>query len=80
MPSQREWISEISAKLVGKKITGIRYMTASEVEHFGWYDKAVIIQLEDGGELMASADDEGNNAGAIFTNYDGLEVIPVMGA
>lgn len=80
MPNQRQWISEIEAKLVGKKITGIRYMSAREVEHFGWYDKAVIIQLEDGGELMASADDEGNNAGAIFTNYEGLEVIPVMGS
>ena len=80
MSTQKTWIKEIEKNLLGKTITGIRYMSAAEVEHFGWYDKAVIIQLNDGGELMASADDEGNNAGAIFTTYEGLEVIPVMGA
>lgn len=80
MSTQKQWIAEIESKILGKTITGVRYMTAAEVEHFGWYDKAVVIQLDDGGELIASQDDEGNGAGALFTNYVGLETIPVMRA
>jgi len=76
--TKQRWVTEIETKLLGKKITGIRYMTDKEVEEFGWSNAAVVIQLDDGGELIASADDEGNNAGAIFTNYVGLDVIPVI--
>ena len=74
----QRWTAEIKAKLLGKKIVGIRYMTDKEVEHFGWHSKAVVLQLDDGGELIPSMDDEGNNAGALFTNYVGLETIPVI--
>ncbi len=76
--TKQRWVAEIEAKLLGRKITGIRYMTDKEVDHFGWARSAVVIQLDDGGELIASADDEGNDAGAIFTNYVGLETIPVI--
>lgn len=76
--TKQRWIAEIKGKLLGKKIIGIRYLTDAEVDRYGWSDSAVVIQLEDGGELIASADDEGNNAGAILTNYVDLEVIPVI--
>ena len=76
--TKQRWTAEVKAKLVGRKITGVRYMSDREVEHFGWCSAAIVLQLDDGGELIASRDDEGNDAGALFTNYVGLETIPVI--
>jgi hypothetical protein len=74
----KKWEKDIQPKLVGRKITGCRYMTEKEMEGLGWYSKALIITLEGGVKIFASQDDEGNGAGALFTNIKGLETIPVI--
>jgi hypothetical protein len=53
-------------------------MTEKEMEGLGWYSKALVIIFTDGTYLFPSADDEGNDAGALFTNIKGLETIPVI--
>ena len=78
MSTRQQWTAEVKAKLVGRKIVGVRYMSKREVDHFGWCRAAIVLQLDDGGELLPSMDDEGNDAGAMFTNYVGLETIPVI--
>lgn len=76
--ARERWEPTIRDFLVGRKITGVRYQTQEEAEGLGWYSRALVITLDDGAQLIPSADDEGNNAGAIFTNYKDLQTIPVI--
>jgi hypothetical protein len=75
---ERKWTDDISKVLVGRKIVKVRYMNDREVEEFGWSDKAIILILDDKTAIWPSADDEGNNAGAIFTTLEELSVLPVI--
>ena len=77
--SEKTWLKKINKSLKGRTITEARYMTKAEAESLGWYSRAVVLQLNDGNILFPSMDDEGNNAGALFTNDPDLEVIPVFG-
>jgi hypothetical protein len=74
----KKWEADIQPKLIGRKILGCRYMTEKEMEGLGWYSKALVITLEGNVKLFASQDDEGNGAGALFTNIRGLETIPTI--
>ncbi len=78
MPSMKEWETDIAKVLVGKKIVAIRYMTDEEMDNHGWSRRALIIQLDDGTAIYPSADDEGNGAGALFTNSEEMPTIPVI--
>lgn len=78
MPTPQNWINKISKQLKGRKIIEVRLMTDEEQEEFDWDNKSIVIFLDDGKCLFPSADDEGNNAGAIFTSYEDLSVIPVF--
>lgn len=49
----------------GRTILAVRWMTDAELEREGW-DSGVAIDLNDGGILFASRDDEGNAAGVFF--------------
>ena len=75
---KKKWAEEVSAKLVGKKIVRVRYMTPDEVKDCGWFNAAVILRLDDGTLLYPTADDEQNNAGSLATTHEDLPVIPVI--
>ena len=64
--------------LKGRTITEVRYQTEDEVEASGWCSAALVLELDDGQALWASRDDEGNDAGALFTTYDGFPIAPVI--
>ena len=72
------WTKEASDLLVGRKIVRVRYMTQEECDHLGWNAKGIVIHLDDGNLIYPSRDDEGNDAGALFTNNDELPTIPVI--
>jgi hypothetical protein len=74
----KTWEKEIVQKLVGRRIVSCKYLTEKEMEALGWYNKSLVITLEGNVKLFASSDDEGNSAGALFTNISGLETIPVI--
>lgn len=38
----------------------------------------MVMELDDGNIVYASSDDEGNEAGALFTNNDKEPVLPVL--
>jgi hypothetical protein len=61
--------------LVGRTIVAVRYMTEAEERANGWDRAAVVMQLDDGTLLFPSADDEGNDAGALF-----MQPSPIMQA
>lgn len=72
------WEKIANDQLKGRKIVECRYLSDEEMENLGWYRKAVVIQLDDGNLIWPSADDEGNNAGALFTNNEQQPVLPVI--
>lgn len=76
------WAKELS-KLEGRTIARVRYTTEAEESSLGWDASAVVLELDDGTLLFPSQDDEGNDAGAMFTQAGsktkGLsEVAPVI--
>jgi hypothetical protein len=73
-----EWNDKVAKALVGKKIINASYMTNEEMNILGWSKRALIIQFDDGTYMYASADDEGNNAGALYTDIKGLPIIPTI--
>jgi len=71
------WSEKIAKHLVGTKITKVDYMSKEETQEFGWYHSAINIYLDNGLILSPMQDDEGNGAGAMCTNIEGLQTIPV---
>ncbi len=73
------WTRKISYFLVGKTIKRIRYMTAQEVDDLGWTKANVVIEFTDGHWIVPMMDDEGNDAGALWTSEGNkLSIIPVI--
>ena len=75
---KRIWVKETERKFIGRRITGVRYMTASEVAAAGWGRSSVVLSLDDGALIHPMSDDEGNEAGSLATTYDDLPVLPVI--
>lgn len=70
---------QLSKKLIGRTITKVKWLSPDEsYKIFGWDFQPCEIHLDDGTILTPSADDEGNNAGALFTNLKGHETIGVQ--
>lgn len=66
----------IDEHIVGQKIKSVEWLTPKQSqENLGWDYQPVEIVLENGVSFIPSADDEGNNAGAIFTNLRDLPVL-----
>ena len=51
---------------MGRRIVGARSMTEKEARNHGWSKRPVVFQFDDGSQFYASADDEGNDGGALF--------------
>ena len=75
----KDWSGEATKIFKGKVIERIEYLSDEEVKDMMWYNSAPVIIFTDGTWIMASKDDEGNDAGALFTSNKQMEVIPVGG-
>ena len=60
-----QWAEKLKP-LVGRTIVGVRYLDASETVLLGIANQPVCLELDDGALLWPMADDEGNDAGALF--------------
>lgn len=76
--NEKYWTNEANALLKGRRIAGVRYLTATEAEGYAWHARGLVIFLDNGTQLVASADDEGNGPGAILTDNDKTPVLPVL--
>jgi len=77
---EKLWTDAVKKALVGKTIVDVAYMPTEDADDvLGWRTRPVILTLSDGTILYPSSDDEGNGAGALFTNIKDLEIIPVIG-
>jgi len=74
----KEWTTKVNDFLINRKIVGVRYLTNEEADDMGWYSRPVALLLDNGVWLYPSADDEGNDGGALFTSDEKMSVIPVL--
>ena len=74
-----KWNELVKKHLVGKKIIDVKWLSPKESEKLmGWSQQPCEIYLDNGTILTPSADDEGNNAGSLFTNIQELPCCPVF--
>lgn len=74
------WSDKVAKALVGKTIVKVEYLSKDDAWHgMSWHTRCIVLTLDDGTILFPSADDEGNEAGAMFTTIPDLETIPVIG-
>ena len=75
MNKERQIIEKL---IIGQKIKSVEWLTPKQSrDDLGWDYQPVEITLENGVKFVPSADDEGNQAGAIFTNIEDLSVLGV---
>ena len=73
------WQDLVNKHLVGKYITKVQWLNPKDSKKLlGWDYQPCEIHLNDGTIITPSADDEGNNAGALFTNIQELPCCPVF--
>lgn len=78
MDYAKQWTEVASSILLNRKIVKVRYMNQSEADDMGWYSRPVAFLLDNGVWIFPSADDEGNNGGALFTTDRNNSVLPVI--
>ena len=76
--TEKRWTKVASDMLLGRKIVKVRYMTVPEMEDLGWYSRCVVMILDDGNIIYPSKDDEGNDAGSMFTMDKDNNTLPVI--
>jgi len=75
----KHWQDLVNKHLVGKYITKVEWLNPKDTKKLlGWDYQPCEIHLNDGTIITPSADDEGNNAGALFTNIQELPCCPVF--
>ncbi len=78
MDYEKETVTKLTEAFVGRKITGVRFMSTKEMADLDWSYRPIIIELEGGGFLFSLADDEGNNGGALATHLGDLPTVGVL--
>ena len=74
-----KWNELVNKYLVGRQIVKVKWLSPKESEKLmGWSQQPCQIYLDNGTVLTPSSDDEGNEAGAIFTNIKELPTIPTF--
>jgi len=63
---------EAQKVLEGRKIVNVRYLDDEEMELMGWYKRPIVFQLDNETLCFLSADDEGNDGGALFYGENGI--------
>ena len=72
------WKERAKKTLLNKVITSVRWMTDEEAKDMGWYNRPLCIELDHSVWIYASMDDEGNDAGTLFTTDEEEAGFPVM--
>ena len=76
---REHWGNLASNFLVGKTRRRVRYLNDRESEDIGWNKSGVVIEFTDGHWIVAMSDDEGNEAGSIWTSSQSeINVIPTI--
>lgn len=74
----KHWTDIANSELVNRKIVKVRYFSQKEADDMGWTSRPVAMLLDNGVWIFPSADDEGNDGGALFTTSKQQSCIPVL--
>ncbi len=66
MTNEQRSTQEAESALKGRRITAVRYMTAREAKNMCWDARPLVLELDDGGLVYASADELLNDAGVLW--------------
>jgi hypothetical protein len=66
MTNEQRTTREAHAALVGRRIVAVRYMTARDANELVWQNRPLVLELDDGSRVYASADEEMNDAGVLW--------------
>ncbi len=76
------WTNQAKSNLVGATIVKVEYMAKEETESMGWFKSPLCILLKRKNGTMfwiyPSADDEGNEGGALFTTIKEYQCAPTL--
>lgn len=62
----------MTKNIVGQQIIAVRPMSDTEMEEEGWEGvRPIVIVLENGYKIFPSRDEEGNDAGCLFGEFEG---------
>ena len=78
MNTDKFWIDVAKKQLLNRKIVDVRYLTIEEMENLGWYERCVVMILDDGNMIDPSQDEEGNGAGALYICDPNQPTLPVL--
>jgi len=78
MNTENYWAKKAQSVLVGRTIVAARYLNNDEAERLGWSSRSVVFELDNGDLVYPSRDDEGNDAGALFTTNSKADTLPVL--
>lgn len=82
MKDEKDWDKHWNAialgELCNRKIVRVRYLTEKEATDMGWTRRPVAMLLDNGVWIFPSADDEGNDGGALFTTSKQQPCLPVL--
>lgn len=53
-------------RLIGRTVTGIRFLNQEELDDMDWHGRVPVLVFDDGTEIIASQDSEGNGPGVFF--------------
>ena len=62
----QKWNMRAKAHLEGKTIRKVGYMSTKCAEDIGWYQRGLMIHLDDDTHVYVQQDDEGNGPGALY--------------
>jgi hypothetical protein len=65
MSTKNELVDFASVQLVGKRIKKVRYMDDDLKRSYGFPHAPIVIELEDGTEIIPMTDDDSNDGGAL---------------
>jgi hypothetical protein len=66
MTNEQQTTREAHATLAGRRILAVRYMTSREANGLAWQNRPLVLELDDGSRVDASADEETNDAGVLW--------------
>jgi hypothetical protein len=69
MTNEQRTTREAIEALVGRRIVAVRYMTKREASELAWQNRPLLLELDDGSRLYASADEEMNDAGVLWVDH-----------
>ena len=75
---QEHWTRVAASVLLNRTIVAVRYLDKEEADRLGWHGRSVIVELDNGDLVYPSRDDEGNDAGALFTTNSNAACLPVI--